>query len=135
MRVETKDGGDGVACWNRDAIQAYADESDARESRLARDNPDVVVMPGLVKCYGCEVLELGMGTRCTAELTLTRYGVDGEIQPRAADATGSLLSISGLRTRIDSDAPEGQPTPVAPEWAPSAAPRRPGLRSLFGRSG
>ena len=50
----SKQGGDGVACWNAEAITAYAAAVDAREAALASANPDLVVTPGLVKCYGCE---------------------------------------------------------------------------------
>ena len=52
-----------------------------QEIRLARDNPDLVVKPGLLKCYGCEVLEYDYGVRCTAELKRTLYAVEGEIEP------------------------------------------------------
>ncbi len=57
MRVDIKAGGDGVVCWNRDAIQAYATAVDEREVHISRNNADVVTIPGLVKCYGCEVME------------------------------------------------------------------------------
>ena len=55
MRVEIKQGGDGVSCWNAEAITAYAAAVDAREAALASANPDLDVTPGRVKCYGCQV--------------------------------------------------------------------------------
>ena len=63
MRVEIKQGGDGVACWNAEAIAAYAAAVDAREAALAAANPDLVVTPGLVKCYGCEAAGVRHGFR------------------------------------------------------------------------
>lgn len=130
MQLEIREGGDGVACWNREAITAYVAMMDDREARLSHANPDVTVTPGRVKCYGCEVLEFDMGTRCTAELTRTLYAVDGEIAPRRADASASLGEIPGLLTRIDPDPatvhPEA-PAPAAPE------PRRGGLLGRLGR--
>ena len=77
MRVETKAGGDGVVCWNVEPITAYVQEVNEQESRLARDNPDLVVKPGFLKCYGCEVQEYDYGVRCTAELKRTLYAVEG----------------------------------------------------------
>lgn len=148
MRVGTKDGGDGVRCWNRQAIATYVDQVNSREAQVAQHNPDVVVLPGRLVCYGCEVMEHGYGIKCTASLTRTRYAVQGETEPRAEDAVGSLLEIEGLLGR----APSGvEPEPVAarqaapapsPAGAPAAAssgpsaagePRRSGLRGLFGR--
>lgn len=131
MRVETKVGGDGVGCWNVAAIQTYVDQINQNEARLGAANPDLVVMSGRVRCYGCEVMEYDYGIKCTAELTRTRYGVHGEIQPRPEDAVGSLGEIPGLETR----APEGvRPVAVAadinPHSAGSAPTRR---RGLFGR--
>ena len=146
MRVGTKDGGDGVRCWNRPAIAAYVDEVNRRESQIAQQNPDVVVLPGRLVCYGCEVMEFDYGIKCTAQLTRTRYAVQGETEPRAEDAAGSLLEIPGLLGRAPSDV---QPEPAAashatatgasaaparPEPAsPAPEPRRNGLRGLFGR--
>jgi len=69
MRVDIKEGGDGVACWNAEAITAYAAVVDAREAALASANPDLDVTPGRVKCYGCQVNDFALGIRCTAELT------------------------------------------------------------------
>ena len=103
MRVETKAGGDGVVCWNVEPITAYAQQVNEREIRLARDNPDLVVKPGLLKCYGCEVLEYDYGVRCTAELKRTLYAVEGEIEPRAEDAKRSLADVPGLLTRAPDD--------------------------------
>ena len=71
MRVETKDGGDGVRCWNVAAIRSYADQINQKEARLSGANPDLLVMPGLLKCYGCEVMEYDYGIKCTATLTRT----------------------------------------------------------------
>lgn len=141
MRVEIKSGGDGVLCWNREAIQEHAASVTEHEGRLGRNNPDLVVKPGRISCYGCEVMEYDYGTKCTARLTKTLYAVEGEIAPRADDAKGSLAEIPGLLTR----APERvavPPTiePVVPEPATAAsgapggaAPKRTGLRNLFGR--
>jgi hypothetical protein len=131
MRVDIKSGGDGVACWNANAIAEYAAAIDAREAGLAAANPDLVITPGLVKCYGCEVMEYDMGTRCTAELTRTLYAVVDEVAPRKADASASLSEIPGLLTRIEAE------TPVVaeePEAAPEPA-RRTGLLGLLGRRG
>ena len=69
MQVDIKEGGDGVACWNAEAITAYAAATDARETALASANPDLIVTPGRVKCYGCQVNDFALGIRCTAELT------------------------------------------------------------------
>ena len=155
MRVDIKEGGDGVACWNAEPIAAYAAAIDAREAALASANPDLDVTPGRVKCYGCQVNDFALGSRCTAELTRTLYAVTGEVAPRPADAVGSLADITGLRNRIDTadavtqvratapaappaqdqaDEPRLAPPPrVAPP--PSAAPRRAGLKGLLGRRG
>lgn len=162
MRVDKKDGGDGVACWNTEAVRSYAAEIDADEARLARDNPDVVVTSGLFRCYGCEKLEWEDGTRCTAELTLTLYRIKGQVAPRSADASASLQVIPGLRSRILDDeavaapetatattppsrvspaAPSTSPKPLASAkptpWKepPEAEPRKTGLRGLLGRKG
>jgi hypothetical protein len=134
MRVETKDGGDGVRCWNVAAIRSYADQINQKEARLTGANPDLLVMPGLVKCYGCEVMEYDYGIKCTASLTRTRYAIEGEIQPRPEDAAGSLGEIPGLETR----APDGVvPEPAAGATAyasESSSAKRSGLRGLFGRT-
>ena len=78
MHVGIKDGGDGVPCWNRQAVTAYVDEVNRREQQVAERNPDVVVLPGRLVCYGCEVMEFDYGVRCTATLTRTRFAVAGE---------------------------------------------------------
>ena len=143
MRVEIKQGGDGVSCWNAEAIAAYAAAVDAREAALAAANPDLVVTPGLVKCYGCEQLEFDMGFGCTAKLTRTLYAVADEVAPRPADAAGSLSDIMHLQGRIDAaDAVERVPAtraaaPVAPSAPvpPSVPARRSGLKGLLGRRG
>lgn len=137
MRVEIKSGGDGVLCWNREAVQGFAAAVSEREARLAQNNPDLTVQPGRVACYGCEVMEYDYGTKCTARLTNTLYVVEGEIGPRAEDANGSLAEIPGLLTRAPEDvavAPTAEP--VVPERVntPAGAPaKRAGLRNLFGR--
>lgn len=144
MRVGTKDGGDGVRCWNREAVTRYVDQVNAREAQVAQANPDVVVLPGRLVCYGCEVMEYDYGIKCTASLTRTRYAVRDETEPRAEDAVGSLREIEGLRERAPSDvqaqpvaaqqaAPAGRPaggTAAAPAAAPES---KRGLRGLFGR--
>ena len=147
MHVGIKDGGDGVRCWNRQAVLAYAEQVNRRETQIAQHNPDVVVLPGRLVCYGCEVMEYDYGIKCTASLTRTRYAVQGETEPRVEDAAGSLLEIEGLRSRAPSDV---QPEPTAarqPAAASSAATppspgpadrsatesKRSGLRGLFGR--
>jgi hypothetical protein len=153
MHVAIKDGGDGVPCWNRAAVMAHADAANRREQEVAERNPDVVVLPGRLVCYGCEVMEYDYGIKCTASLTRTRYAVQGETEPRAEDAAGSLLEIEGLLTRAPDelheqvrsrdDAP-AQMTPAGAAAGPAAPPptapqptrddsRRGGLRGLFGR--
>lgn len=163
MQVDIKQGGDGFACWNAEAISAFAASMDAREARLAEANPDLVVTPGRVKCYGCQVNDFDLGLRCTAELTRSLFAVAGEVAPRVADAGGSLADIPGLRSRIEKTqtttlAPAAPPAPAAPAAptapsAPSAAPvavrpnapvapvppsapeRKSGLSRLLGRRG
>lgn len=130
MQLEIREGGDGVACWNVDAITAYVAAINDREAALSDANPDLCVTPGRVKCYGCEVLEFDMGTRCTAELTKTLYAVEGEVGPRRADASASLSEILGLLTRIDPDPSNTQP---AEEEVSEPQPRRGGLLGRFGR--
>jgi hypothetical protein len=140
MRVDIKQGGDGFACWNSEAIHEFAAAADAREAGLAAANPDLVVTSGRVKCYGCQVLEFDMGLRCTAELTRTLYAVADEVAPRAADATGSLADIDGLRSRIEladgvATAPETRPATVSLSTGhvPLEQNRRSGLGRLLGR--
>lgn len=141
MRNEIRAGGDGVLCWNREAVAEFVDANNAREARFAERNPDLVVSDGLIRCYGCEVQEHGYGTRCTAVLTRTLYALPDEIAPRPADAAGSLLTVPGLLTlKPDSgslsSSTNGEVRPTAPPPASSAAaePKRAGLRGLFGRS-
>lgn len=139
MQVDTKDGGDGVKCWNRQAIRSYAEATDERERQLGARNPDLKLLPGLVKCYGCEVMEYDYGTKCTAQLTLTRYAVEGEVEPRADDAKASLAEIPGLLTRApesaSSDAAPGRTeTPARPVTLPQS-PEPVVRRKLFGRTG
>ncbi|MCW2812459.1 MAG: hypothetical protein JWP61_2917 [Friedmanniella sp.] len=150
MRVEIKDRDPGIRCWNREAVQTYADEVTAREERLAAANPDLVVLSGVVKCYGCEVQDYDYADKCTARLTRTRYTVPGEIAPREADAQVSLQEIPGLATvRPDGDrtaaAPgaaaqptvstqgPGAPRPVGSAPGDAGQGKRPSLRGLFGR--
>ncbi len=133
MRVDIKQGGDGIACWNATAIAGYAATIDAREAALDEANPDLVVAPGSLKCYGCEVLEFDMGTRCTAELTRTLYSVAGEVSPRPADAAASLSEIPGLLTRIDAESAPPDETPEIHLAADAPPPRRSGLLGLLGR--
>lgn len=103
MQVGIKNGGDGVRCWNAQAVTAYADEVNRREQQVAQANPDVTVLSGRLVCYGCEVMEYDYGVKCTATLTRTRYAVSGEIEPRAEDAKGSLLEIPGLLGRAPAE--------------------------------
>ena len=157
MRVGIKDGGDGVRCWNRDAVMAYADQVNSREAQIAQQNPDVVVLPGRLLCYGCEVMEYDYGIKCTAQLTRTRYAVQGETEPRAEDAVGSLLEVPGLKGRapsgVEAEPVAARPAAAAPGGASSPGPasssaptpgrapahpgadgaKRSGLRGLFGR--
>ena len=151
MRVDIKEGGDGVACWNAEAITAYAAVVDAREAALASANPDLDVTPGRVKCYGCEVQEYHYAMKCTAELTKTLFAVEDEVKPRAADAVGLHREIPGLATTRPDDEAETaaraaaadlqtqQPTPAnnyLGAKTPAAHPSRPsGLRGLFSRGG
>ncbi len=143
MRVETKDGGDGVKCWNRQAIGSYTDGVGEQERQLAARNPDLLLLPGLIKCYGCEVMEHDYGTKCTATLTRTRYAVRGEIEPRVDDAAASLAEIPGLLTRAPDELAAAKATPGSddPErptttGRPTTLPRQPqpvAKRKLFGR--
>lgn len=139
MRVETKDGGDGVRCWNRQAIRSYTERVDDQERQLSARNPDLTPLPGLIKCYGCEVMEHDYGTKCTAQLTRTRYAIAGEIEPRADDAAASLAEIPGLLTRAPDDVAAAQATPGSDTPArPTTLPQQPApvvRRKLFGRSG
>ena len=132
MKVETKDGGDGVRCWNVAAIRAYSASTDAREEQVTARNPDVEVFPGLLRCYGCEVMEYDYGIRCTAELTLTRYAVRDELAPKPADAQASLNQIPDFLLRAPEAVEKAAETPPAPvqTYAPA---KNPGLRGLFGR--
>lgn len=154
MQVGIKDGGDGVPCWNRQAVQAYVQRVNAREHEIAERNPDVVLLPGRLVCYGCEVMELDYGVKCTASLTRTRYAVESETEPRTEDAVGSLLEVEGLRSRAPAElqdqvlsrekattplgasgssaGPAAQPR-TAPPHPGTPEPRRGGLRGLFGR--
>jgi hypothetical protein len=130
MHVAIKDGGDGVPCWNRAAVMAHADAANRREQQVAERNPDVVVLPGRLVCYGCEVMEYDYGIKCTARLTRTRYLVEGELAPRPEDAEASLSEIPGLLTRAPDDVkPETPAEPVA--QPPVQAPGRSRFR-LFG---
>ena len=132
MRVGTKDGGDGVRCWNREAVTRYAEQVNSREAQVAQANPDVVVLPGRLVCYGCEVMEYDYGIRCTAELTLTRYAVRDELAPKPADAVASLNQIPDFLLRAPEAVEKEAETPPAPvqTYAPG---KKPGLRGLFGR--
>jgi hypothetical protein len=144
MRAEIRSGGDGVACWNDQAILSYVDRVTAREQQLAQRNPDLVVIPGTISCFGCETQEYGYGTKCTAQIVKTTYAVADEIKPRAADAAGWHREIPGLLTiRPDSATGTSEP-PVAPATDQPARPgssenvtknTRSGRRGLFGRSG
>ena len=158
MHVGIKDGGDGVPCWNRQAVTAYVDQVNHREQQVAERNPDVVVLPGRLVCYGCEVMEFDYGVKCTASLTRTRYAVRGETEPRAEDAAGSLLEVEGLRSRAPADlhqqvrdrekAPVASTPSSSPSTTSASSPssssalpphpgrdetRRTGLRGLFNR--
>lgn len=124
MRVETRVGGDGVSCWNVSAIKDFEETCNQREARLARDNPDLVLKAGLLKCYGCEALEYDNGVKCTAELTRTLYVVDGEIEPRPADAKRSLAEVPGFLTRAPDEVAAQQTrmdNPVAATTGPAAS--------------
>ncbi|MGI8458258.1 MAG: hypothetical protein ACR2LI_09115 [Propionibacteriaceae bacterium] len=154
MRVEIKEGGDGVACWNAAAVQRHADASTATEDHISAANPDVRVIEGSIRCYGCEVQEYHYGTKCTAMLTKTLYVVRDQIGPRTADAAGSLLEIDGLKTiepgskglgshnapvdaataPVPAETGSGGDGRVAQE-PPDREPRKSGLRGIFGRSG
>ncbi len=130
MRVEIKDADPGARCWNRDAVRAYADEVTAKEERLTAANPDLTVLPGVVKCYGCEVQDYDYADKCTARLTRTRYAVPEEIAPREADAQVSLQEIPGLATVR----PEGDPTPATPGTSaqPTVSTQGPGASRPVG---
>jgi len=140
MRVEIRTGGDGVTCWNQRAITAYAEEINEREAHLRQRNPDLVVLPGRINCYGCEAQEYDYGMKCTAQISKTMFAVPGEIQPRAADAVGWHREVPGLETIRPEDAgttrPVAQPDPPprsTPPEAPAPAGRSGRLR-LFHRS-
>ena len=138
MRVEIRNGGDGVTCWNGGAVRAYAARITSREEQRAAANPDLVITTGQVKCYGCEVMDHGYGTRCTAALTHALYSVEGEIAPRPQDAAGSLLEVQGFVSKIETPAEVAEPAPAVTRaqdngtTAP-ATPARGGLRRLIGR--
>lgn len=135
MRVDIRSGGDGVACWNGDAIRSYAAGITQREDQLAANNPDLVIATGQVKCYGCEVMDHGYGTRCTAVLTHALYSIENEVAPRPQDAAGSLLEIPGLVSKIET--PPEVADPVAPAETRAqdngTTSVRGGLRRLIGR--
>ena len=137
MRVDIRSGGDGVACWNGDAVRAYAAGVTQCEDRLRSANPDLVVTAGQVKCYGCEVMDHGYGTRCTAVLTHPLYSVEGEIAPRPQDAAGSLLEVAGFVSKIETPAELDEPAPAVTraqdEGTTGATSVRGGLRRLIGR--
>jgi hypothetical protein len=149
MRVEIKEGGDGVACWNAEPVQRFADANTAVEQEISGANPDVDVVEGSIRCYGCEVQEYHYGTKCTAMLTKTLFVVRGQIEPRPEDAKGSLLEIEGLKgTQPESkglgshNGPVEPPTPAATasggerrlaQEPPDREPRKTGLRGMFGR--
>jgi hypothetical protein len=141
MRVQIRSGGDGVPCWNDEAIRAHADATTEREARLSANNPDLLVIPGTISCYGCETQEYGYGTKCTAMITKTLYAVPGEVQPRAADATGWHREIPGLLTIKPDDADptartKASETEIVPDRPGTAPPeKRSGARRLFGRNG
>ena len=112
MRVEVKTGGDGVRCWNVAAIQSYAQATNEREAQLAQRNPDLTVKPGVVSCYGCEVMEYDYGIKCTARLTRTRDALDvklndlrrlfgGQPNPDASPSSfcSFLVSPSAIRLK------------------------------------
>jgi hypothetical protein len=87
-------------------------------------------------------------------LTRTRYAVEGETEPRAEDAAGSLLEVEGLRSRAPAElheqvrdrektsaglasagsaaGPAAPPTTLPPHPGRDES-RRGGLRGLFGR--
>jgi hypothetical protein len=143
MRVDIRTGGDGVACWNREAIHAFVAEVNEHEARLAERNPDLVIIPGQIKCYGCEAQEYDYGIKCTAQLTKTLYTVEGEVQPRVADAAGWHREVPDLQTIRPDDAPdEAAPAPnqtemparADPAGPVSPTPVREGGRRLFGRN-
>jgi hypothetical protein len=136
VRVDIRSGGDGVACWNGDAVRTYAAGITRREEQLAAANPDLVIATGQVKCYGCEVMDHGYGTRCTAVLTHALYSIEGEIAPRAQDAAGSLLEVAGFVSKIETPAELADPAPAATRAGDNGttpSPVRGGLRRLIGR--
>lgn len=104
MEVHTRSGGDGVLCWNAEAISGYIRATESRQAQLVAANADLVATPGTLSCHGCVTLEYGNGSRCTAELTRTLYAVREEIGPRAGDASASPSVIPGFRGRIAGDA-------------------------------
>lgn len=145
MRVQVRDGGDGVRCWNVQPIADFARSADQHEARLAAANPDLTIEPGLLICYGCEVMEYDLGVKCTAELTRTRFFVRGEIEPRPADAKASIALVTGLLTKAPDAVASAAPDPTVgaapattvatsstPQPVPPAPPERRGFR-LFGR--
>ncbi len=148
MRAEIRAGGGGATCWNDEAIRAYADEINEKEDRLRGRNPDLVVIPGRVKCYGCELQEYHYAMKCTAELTKTLFAVEDEIKPRPADAVGLHREIPGLATtrpdelsetpgRTSTDESQEQPTPannyLGADTSAITPPRPSGLRGLLRR--
>ena len=97
-------------------VQVFTDDPDARfapgERLVVRDGA-----PGL-----------------PAELTVTRYVVDGELKPRPADAKRGLSEIPGLLTKAPDEVAASAPADTGPP-EPSVAdlPNAARFRGLFGR--
>ena len=74
------------ACWNVDAINAYAERATNEELRQSCAF-DVQVFPGRIACTGCIVGQDGQDTLCSARLTPTRVEVWGH-----PEETNDLIS-------------------------------------------
>ena len=118
-------------------VRAYAAGVTEREERLDAANPDLLVIPGQVKCFGCEVMDHGYGTRCTAVLTHPLYSVEGELAPRAAGRGGLAARDPRLRQqdRDPGRARRARPATTRAQDNGTTGRRhvRGGLRRLIGR--
>lgn len=123
-------------CWNVEAIDAYADQVNAKETRLA-GNPDLTVIPGKIACQGCVENQWGNGTFCSAQLTETQFAVAGERPPRPEDAFAATSQIPGFKMVKPGSgkmaegyvAPVEEPAPVME----TPQPAKRGLRRLLSR--
>ena len=138
MNVNIRNGGEGVACWNGAAINEYATDISAKETRIATRNPDIEVLAGSIACQGCVLNQHGLGAMCTAQLTKTQYAIIGERLPRpevsvvTRQVPGFELVKPGSRTpNQDSGMQQEQPEKNTSAVAPPAKKHL--LKSLIRR--